>query len=130
MSDYRNSKQRIRIIEILKSTLVHPTADWIYEKLKKELPNLSLGTVYRNLNILVSMGMVDRLDFGKTFDRFEAKIDKHYHFICESCGSILDLDIDKMIDNKLEEAVKIKTNYKVKSHKVQFYGICEICLNK
>jgi len=130
MSDYRNSKQRLKIIDILKSTEIHPTADWIYEKLKKEFPNLSLGTVYRNLNILVDMGMVDRLDFGKTFDRFEAKIDKHYHFICESCGSILDLDIDKQFDNKLEETVKTHTKLKIKTHKVQFYGICEKCLNK
>jgi Fur family peroxide stress response transcriptional regulator len=127
-NEYRYSKQRERILEILKSTDRHPTADWIYEILKKEFPNLSLGTVYRNLNILFDMGSIDRIDFGSTFDRFEAKIEKHYHLICECCGSITDIKIPKEL--KVEEIIKNKVNFKIKTHKVQIYGLCENCMKK
>jgi Fur family transcriptional regulator, peroxide stress response regulator len=74
------------------------------------------------------MGLVDRIDFGSTFDRFEAKIDKHYHLICESCGAISDIKIPDEI--RLEEIIKKKTKFKIKKHNVQFYGTCEDCLNK
>jgi len=128
MSDFRNSKQRLKIIEILKNTKSHPTADWIYGKLKNDFPNLSLGTVYRNLNILEKMGLIERIDFGKTFDRFEIKIKKHYHFVCENCGSIIDLNIP--IEYNLEEIARNNTNNKIITHKIQFYGICEKCIEK
>ena len=74
------------------------------------------------------MKLADRIDFGSTFDRFEANMKKHYHLICESCGSITDMQIPNEL--KLEETIKDRTNFKIKSHKVQFYGICEKCLNK
>ena len=125
MDKFRYSKQRERILEMLKSTDIHPTADWIYDKLKKEFPDLSMGTVYRNLNILYEQGLIKRIDFGKTFDRFDANIIDHYHFICEKCGAIIDLKIP--IDNSLNDKVTENTGYSTKSHKIQFYGICDKC---
>ena len=62
---HRNSRQRQRILEILKETKSHPTADWVYKKLKEEIPELSLGTVYRNLNVLKEQGNIEKLPFGR-----------------------------------------------------------------
>lgn len=127
MEKYRRSKLRDRILEILRETGSHPHADWVYDKLKKEYPSLSLGSVYRNLSILTEQGMIKKIDFGSTYDRFDANTADHYHFICENCGSIIDLKIP--IDKTLEEKVNQTTNFKTKYHKIQFYGICEKCEN-
>ena len=125
---FRQSKQRTRILELLRSTEIHPTADWLYEKLKNEYPRLSPGTVYRNLSILVEQGLAKKIHFGSTFDRFEANIKQHYHFICESCGKILDFDMP--IYDDLNSQAKQLTNFTINHHKLEFYGICEECKNK
>ena len=122
---FRQSKQRTRTLELLRSTKNHPTADWLYERLKNEMPRLSLGTVYRNLCILVEQGMVKKIHFGSTFDRFEANIKPHYHFICESCGKIFDLEIP--IYEDLNLMVQQLTNFTIYHHKLDFHGICEEC---
>lgn len=124
---YRQSKQRDKILQILRSTSIHPTAAWIYEQLREEYPSLSLGNVYRNLNILVEQGEILELKFGSTFDRYCANVNPHYHFICESCGSIADLDMP--IEVRLNQDVEQATRYKVNKHRLEFYGICEDCLN-
>ncbi len=125
---YRSSRQRQRILELLRSTKNHPTANWIYENLRQEFPKLSLGNVYRNLNILVEMGEIQELRFGSTFDRFDGNTRPHYHFICEECGEIVDLDMmphEAELDQKVEDL----TPFKVHSHRLEFYGTCERCCN-
>lgn len=121
----RRSQQRERLLELLSSTDRHPTADWIYGKLKKEFPKLSLGTVYRNLSQLVEQGEAKKIHFGSTFDRFEAKIAPHYHLICEKCKQIIDIEmpIYKEINNKAKNISGFKVNY----HKIDFFGICLNC---
>jgi Fe2+ or Zn2+ uptake regulation protein len=123
---YRNSRQRTRILEILRSTDSHPTASWVYEQLKPDFPSLSLGTVYRNLNILVEQGVVQELKFGSTFDRYDGITRPHYHFICEACGGISDVDLDHESDlnTKVQETLAHKVNY----HRLEFYGLCRECL--
>jgi Fur family peroxide stress response transcriptional regulator len=125
---FRQSKQRTRILELLRSTESHPTADWLYEKLKNEIPRLSLGTVYRNLSTLVEQGLVKKIHFGSTFDRFEANIKPHYHLICESCGKILDFEMP--IYDDLNFQAKQLTNFTIHHHKLEFFGICEDCTTK
>jgi len=125
---YRKSKQRNKILEILKNTNTHPTVDWIYDKLKKDFPKLSIGNVYRNLNILVEQKLVRRMDFGSTFDRFDAVRAPHYHFICEQCGAVIDLDLS--YDDKLNQKAMDSSGCKVHDHKIQFYGLCDKCKNK
>ena len=125
---YKRSRQRERILEIVRTTNIHPTASWIYERLKEEIPGLSMGTVYRNLNILIDQGFVRKIDFGSTFDRFEANIEPHYHFICEKCGEIFDLDLS--IDASLNEMVNKKTRFSAKRHRIEFYGLCDRCAQK
>jgi Fur family peroxide stress response transcriptional regulator len=125
---FRQSKQRTRILELLRSTEIHPTADWLYEKLKNEFPRLSLGTVYRNLSILVEQGLAKKIYFGSTFDRFEANIKPHYHLICELCGKILDFEM--AIYDDLNFQAKQLTNFTIRHHKLEFFGICEKCKTK
>ena len=122
---YKKSRQRERIYEQLLNTGKHPTASWIYDKVKKEFPDLSMGTVYRNLNILIEQGLVRKIDFGSTFDRYDANTAPHYHFICERCGSISDLAIP--MDNSLHQKVERDSNLKVKRHRIEFFGLCESC---
>ena len=125
MKNTRYSKQRNRILEILKNTSTHPTASWIYNELVEEFPDLSLGTVYRNLNVLVEQGLVKRIDFGSTFDRFEVCKQPHYHFVCEKCNSVIDLNVavDDTLNNKVERETGIVPN----SHRIEFFGICDRC---
>ena len=124
-SEYKRSRQRERMLEILRSTGSHPTATWLYNELKKDFPNLSMGTVYRNLSILMEQGLVKKHEFGSTFDHYEANTEPHYHFICEKCGRIIDLEIS--VDPGLEEQVRKTTAYAVHRHKLVFYGICDAC---
>ena len=122
---YKRSRQRERILELLQSTGRHPTADWLYQQLKEEFPNLSLGTVYRNLTILLEQELIRKIDFGSTFDRFDANIGPHYHFICKRCGSIIDLELP--IDESLNERVNRATPFAVENHRIEFFGLCDRC---
>ncbi|RMF70037.1 MAG: transcriptional repressor [Calditrichaeota bacterium] len=122
---YRNSKQRQRILEVLSETTAHPTANWIYERLKPEFPSLSLGTIYRNLRILVDQGKVFELKFGSTFDRYDADTRPHYHFICEVCGRIEDVELEH--EAELNAKVEALTNHRVDYHRLEFYGKCQAC---
>lgn len=85
-----------------------------------------MGTVYRNLNILIDQGLVKKLDFGSTFDRFEANVTPHYHFVCKACGDIIDLELP--IDDSLNDRIRKVTPYKVFSHKIEYFGLCDRCV--
>lgn len=122
----RKSKLRNKLLSLLKNTEVHPTASWLYDRLKEDFSNLSLGTVYRNLRILTEQGEINELDFGSTFDRYEAKITPHYHFICEKCGSVYDVELP--ILNDLNVKVEDLMNCKTTKHRIEFYGICKNCM--
>jgi len=122
---YRNSKQRNALYQYLLSTDTHPTAQELYEALRPDFPNLSFGTVYRNLGILEQQGMVRRLGRGSTFDRFDATVEPHYHFICDKCGRIYDLPLN--VDLSLEEKVAQATGHTVTAHELDFHGICVHC---
>jgi Fur family transcriptional regulator, peroxide stress response regulator len=123
--EYRRSQQRERILEILKETNAHPTADWVYKKLKEEIPDLSLGTVYRNLKVLAEQGYIQKLPFGSNFDRFEAKIAPHYHLVCEKCGLVEDFEMPQYSDIN-QKAEKMST-FKISRHRIDFFGLCEKC---
>lgn len=125
MRAFKRSKQRERILETLRQTTTHPTADWVYARLKPDFPKLSLGTVYRNLNILVEQDLVRRIDNGSSFDRYDARFNPHYHFICERCGKIIDLDVP--VNNSLEQEISAKTGLLIKRHKIDFFGLCQDC---
>ncbi len=118
----RNTYQRQLILEILKSTTAHPTADWIYEQARKEIPNISLGTVYRNLKILKEEGLIIELTDGKQ-SRFDARIDNHYHFKCEKCGSIYDIEPE---DIEINHSLEFK-GFSIDTVDVNITGVCSKC---
>jgi len=113
---------------LLQSTGRHPTAEWIYDQLKGEFPSLSMGTVYRNLSVLIEQGLIKKIDFGSTFDRFDANTGPHYHFVCERCGSIIDLELP--IDEGLNEQVNRATPFTARRHRIEFFGFCDRCQSK
>ncbi len=122
---YKRSRQRERILGILRNTDTHPTASWIYDELKREFSNLSMGTVYRNINILLDQNLVQKIEAGSSFDRFDANTDQHYHFMCRVCGSVDDLPLEVL--SGLDKKVTSSTNYLVEAHRLDFYGVCPSC---
>jgi Fur family transcriptional regulator, peroxide stress response regulator len=122
---YKRSRQRERIYSLLCNTDTHPTANWIYDELKKDFNNLSMGTVYRNINILIDQKKVQRLEAGSSFDRFDGNVETHYHFICEVCGKIDDLPLE--VCSELNTLVNAKTDFLVEKHRLDFYGFCSSC---
>ena len=125
---YRYSRQRERILEVLRSTESHPTATWLYDKLKPEFPRLSLGTVYRNLTILIDLGLARKIDAGSTFDRFEAKTEPHYHLICRKCGKIF--DFGARFFPEIDEEIRRSTDFDIEGHRIDFFGTCSDCNRK
>ena len=122
---YRNTKQREAILKILKNTRSHPTADSIYANVRKLIPNISKGTIYRNLKILQELGQVKELNLNGTVSRFEVNIGNHYHFRCEQCGKVI--DIEGPIYNELNQRVMDKTGLKILYHQLEFRGLCHEC---
>ncbi|WP_456463363.1 Fur family transcriptional regulator [Persephonella sp.] len=120
----RNTHQRKVILEILRSTDIHPTADWIYERARQVIPNISLGTVYRNLKILKDEGLILELNDGKQ-SRFDGRIDQHFHFKCINCNSIYDIDNKQIINVEYNDLQK--EGYQIRSFDVIFSGICPKC---
>ncbi|MGI6566985.1 MAG: transcriptional repressor [Firmicutes bacterium] len=121
----RNTKQREVILSVLRGTDTHPTADWIYQEVRRELPNISLGTIYRNLRILVESGDALELSFSGESSRFDGNPKNHYHFACTKCGNVYDIDLP-VVDG-LNDAAEKLSGHKVKSHRLEFYGICQEC---
>lgn len=122
---YRNSKQRQRLLNLLQGTKTHPTADWLYENLRKEFPNISLGTVYRNLGVLEEQGLIMRLQHGSAFDRFDANVSNHPHFYCQSCGRVYDIDIEE--DWDINKYKKHHDGHEIRGCVRKYYGICHEC---
>lgn len=128
-SKMKYSFQREQILNLIKSTKSHPTADWIYDKLKPEMPNLSLGTVYRNLSLLRDMGEIKEFNFNDQSAHYDGFVDDHQHFICNHCHSIYDLHIPG-IEDKISNEVKSHINVEIEFMRTEFYGICEKCKPK
>lgn len=124
----RMTKQRKAILRVLKNTESHPTADWIYDQVKKEIPNISLGTVYRNLNVLSELGKIQILDYGSTYSRYDGNPKNHYHFRCEKCGRVYDIHLDLFDD--INKIVNEETAFQVNEHRLEFSGLCPECQNK
>ena len=118
------SRQREAVKQVLCSTKTHPTAAWIYENVRKEIPNISLGTVYRNLNMLTEDGQIIKLSFGDGNEHFDGDISPHSHFYCESCGQIHDIAFDA---TELCKEISEDTKLDITSAACNFSGICDAC---
>ena len=124
----KHSRQRDMILEFLMTRKDHPTADVVYMNVRQQYPNISLGTVYRNLTLLADIGEIQRLRLGDGVDHFDADTSEHYHFICNDCGSVIDLEMDS-IESITEIAAKHFNGY-VAGHVTHFYGSCENCIRE
>lgn len=127
MNGKRYSRQRELIYETLKHTKEHPTAEMLYQWLKPENPNLSLGTVYRNLNLLADEGLVIRMPFP--IERYDANTQPHPHFRCRKCGSVYDLE-GVEYDASLDEKVGVLSGHQIDRHDLVFSGICTHCATR
>lgn len=126
MKQLKYSRQRESIKACLMARHDHPTADAIYASIREEFPNISLGTVYRNLNLLVELGEIQKLRCGDGADHFDADTRPHYHFMCRECGCIEDLPME--ISQEVNEQAQRYVKGKVETHITYFYGVCENCL--
>ena len=121
----RRSKQREAILSVVKSINIHPTADWVYARVKKEIPNISLGTVYRNLKLLQREGKLVELEFSNDVSHFDGNLKPHYHFRCERCGCIF--NVDYSINEDINKKVARETGFEVTRHFMEFHGLCREC---
>lgn len=128
MKQLKYSRQRESIKACLMARHDHPTADAIYASIREEFPNISLGTVYRNLNLLVELGEIQKLRCGDGADHFDADTRPHYHFMCRECGCIEDLPME--ISQKINDLAQEHVHGKIDSHITYFYGVCENCMKK
>ncbi|MCF8143809.1 MAG: transcriptional repressor [Deltaproteobacteria bacterium] len=129
---HRSTRQRQVILDEVKRSRTHPTADEIYEKVRTRLPHVSLGTVYRNLDVLAANGDIVKLVLGRTQMRFDGNLDPHYHMSCIHCGRVEDLPMG-MPENPmalLEKMTRHLTKYGVFGHKLEFVGVCTECSAK
>lgn len=123
----KHSKQRDAIKSFLMTRKDHPTADVVYTNVREEFPNISLGTVYRNLTLLADIGEIARIRVGDGIDHFDATIEPHYHFVCTICGSVLDLEMDTLVS--MNEIAEANFDGQVSGHVTYFYGTCPSCAN-
>lgn len=127
MNGKRYSRQRELIYQQLMATDQHPTAEMIYHWLKPENPSLSLGTVYRNLNLLADEGIITRMPFP--VERYDANTEPHPHFRCRVCGGVYDLE-GLPYDGGLDEAASLSSGHLVERHDLIFSGTCLHCTQK
>lgn len=124
----RMTKQRKNILELLMKNKTHPTADELYQLLRKSMPHISLGTVYRNLEMLSEAGIIQKLETGGLQKKFDGNPRNHYHIRCRYCGMVNDLHME--IFPFLDEKADACCDYEVTGHSLQFWGVCPHCAGK
>ena len=124
MPGKRYSKQRELIYNAVHSSKEHPTAEMVYQWLRPKNPNLSLGTVYRNLNLLSEEGVLIRMPFP--VERYDADTHPHSHFRCKSCSRVMDLELPydpELVASALAQAPELR----IEGHDLLFTGVCPDC---
>ena len=121
----KRSRQREAILEVVQSTKCHPTADWVYAEVRKIIPNISLGTVYRNLSVLAENGTIQKLNIGTTVEHFDGNPDIHYHVCCNECGRIDDIEAEPMKEFNRWAAERF--DGEIYEHYTMFVGRCSDC---
>lgn len=122
---FRLTKQRQAVLEVLQETKSHPDANWIYQEVRKIIPEVSLGTIYRTLGILREAGLILELDYGSSLSRYNGNVAHHYHVTCTKCGRITDIDLLALTE--LERQAKGETDFAITGHRLEFYGLCPDC---
>ena len=128
MPALKYSRQREAIKCFLMTRKDHPTADVVYHSLRADFPNISLGTVYRNLAQLAENGDILKISTSANKEHFDGFVHRHFHFVCNKCDKIYDVDLDGMDEIKNQAAEKL--NADIEDYSLIFYGICENCSSK
>jgi len=124
----RMTKQRKFILQEVRNAKDHPTAYEVYEKVRRHIPNISLGTVYRNLDILSEKGIIKKIETPETQMRFDGRTDPHYHVRCKRCGKVDDLPLEPLYG--LEGKAAQASGYQIEGHAIEFVGVCPKCGSK
>lgn len=119
------TRQRQVILEELGKVSSHPTADEVYDMVRRRLPRVSLGTVYRNLEMLSERGMIQKLELGGTRRRFDGNVRDHYHVRCVRCGRLEDVPAEP--GAVLENALRGVSDYEITGYRLEFIGLCPQC---
>ena len=130
MAALKYSRQRESIKHFLMTTRTHPTADEVYLHVKEDFPNISLGTVYRNLNLLADLGEAIKISTPDGGDRFDGRTSPHNHFLCRKCGRLLDLELDMKSIEEVNRLAAENFDGLIESSSTLFYGECSDCIKK
>jgi len=123
--NHRMTRQRKIILEELKKVKTHPRADEIYEMVRKRLPRISLGTVYRNLEVLSELKEIQKIESVGTLKRFDGTPENHYHIRCIKCDRLDDAPFN--LETGLEKKIRPFTDFNIIGHRLEFIGICSKC---
>ncbi|MFH1102889.1 MAG: transcriptional repressor [Pseudomonadota bacterium] len=124
-NNLRMTRQRKLILEVLNKMGTHPSADELYDAVRMHLPRISLGTVYRNLEILSELGQIQKLELGGATRRFDWDTSKHYHIRCVECGRVDDAPLAPL--QKIENELYGSTVFTIIGHRLEFTGFCPKC---
>jgi len=122
---FRLTPQRRAILRVLREAADHPDATWIYERVRKELPHISLGTVYRNLSLLAEEGLIREIPLGHQPSRWDGRTDPHAHAICQRCGRVVDVEL--CLPQEVFTQVAESTGFRLLDARVLFEGLCPAC---
>ena len=122
----KNFRKRNAILSCVQQTTAHPSAEWVYNQLKSECPDISLGTVYRNLALFKEQGLIISLGTVNGVERFDGNTHPHVHFICSNCGAVQDL-YEIKVPEELNAAVEQSSGGRVTACNLTFTGSCEAC---
>lgn len=125
LPNMRLTTQRQIILEELSKVTSHPTANEVYDMVRKRLPRIGLGTVYRNLELMADSGIILKLEVGGTQKRFDATTETHYHIRCTKCDKVDDIDIE--VQHHINEVAMAASNYHILGHHIEFSGVCMSC---
>lgn len=125
---YRITPKCRVILEELQGSFSHLSADEVYERVRRRFPHISLATVYRNLELLAKMGMIQKLEWAGTQKRFDGNVKPHYHIRCIECGKVEDLSMEPF--RAIENAIRGVSNHEILGHRLEVIGRCPECIKK
>ena len=124
-SSLRMTRQREVLIQELKKLRSHPTADDLYTRVQRRLPRISLGTIYRNLEVLCRFGLIQKIELAGKKKRFDGNLDEHCHIRCVRCGRVDDVPVKP--DASIARRIRRKLKYRITGHRLEFMGVCPAC---
>ena len=128
-TSHRHTRQRQIVLEELQKVTSHPTAARLYEVVRHRLPKISLGTVYRNLELLHRLGVIAKLQMAGEEARYDGNPRRHDHIRCVQCGRVDDMAYPQLLDLPVGQ-VDHSTGYRILGYRLEFHGLCALCRQK